>query len=176
VQDSVNLKQSADAKIPSSLMSRVFFVPHSFFDPQLALGRQADVFLLRHILHDWEDRDCIDILRQLSEAMKPGARIIVAEQVMGKPGTENPSTERVMRALDMQMLVQFGGKERTLDDWWALFKFADPAFEIVGFVKPPASADTLMELQKKHTLEDSDGVNGFESAYKVGEVKTNGIP
>jgi len=148
IQDSANLKDSADAKIPAALKPRVFFLPHSFFDPQPALSHAADVFLLRHILHDWEDTDCILILRHIVAAMKPSAKIIVAEQVLAKPGTVDAHTEKIMRALDMQMLVQFGSKERTLEDWEALFKEADPELEIVGQVKPAGSADTLMELRK----------------------------
>ena len=81
--------------------------------------------------------------------MKPGARIIVAEQVLAPPHTGNAQTEKVMRALDMQMLVQFCGKERTLDDWKALFKLADPKLEIVGCIRPEGSADTLLELKRQ---------------------------
>ncbi|EEP75423.1 predicted protein [Uncinocarpus reesii 1704] len=149
VQDSPNLKENAEAKIPSKLKNRVFFAPHSFFEPQSAMGSHADVFLLRHILHDWEDDDCLIILRHLIRCMKPSARIIVAEQVFGNPGKIDKHTERTMRALDMQMMVQFGSKERTLGDWESLFSLADPSLEIVGYIQPPGSADTLMELRKK---------------------------
>lgn len=149
VQDSAKLKPSADSKIPAELKPRVFFAPHSFFDPQPVLSHQADVFLLRHILHDWEDAHCITILQHILACMKPGARIIVAEQVLAPPHTGNAQTEKIMRALDMQMLVQFCGKERTFDDWKALFKLADPKLEIVGCVRPEGSADTLLELKRQ---------------------------
>ncbi|KAH1586448.1 hypothetical protein KXW34_008715 [Aspergillus fumigatus] len=121
VQDSINLKKEADAKIPPALKSRVFFQPHSFFEPQSRLAGMADVLLLRHILHDWDDNDCLVILRHLAAVLQPGASIIVAEQVLGQSGTYDWQTERVMRALDMQVMTQFGSKERTFDDWETLF-------------------------------------------------------
>lgn len=121
VQDSINLKKEADAKIPPALKSRVFFQPHSFFEPQSRLAGMADVLLLRHILHDWDDNDCLVILRHLAAVLQPGASIIVAEQVLGQSGTYDWQTERVMRALDMQVMTPFGSKERTFDDWDTLF-------------------------------------------------------
>ena len=44
----------------------------------------------------------------------------------------------------MQMVVQFGSKERTFGDWEALFRLAEPTLEIVGYLLPPGSAYTLM--------------------------------
>ncbi|KAE8356304.1 O-methyltransferase-domain-containing protein [Aspergillus coremiiformis] len=124
-------------------------VPHSFFDPQPPFGRYADVFLLRYILHDWNDQDCRVILHALATGVKPGASILVAEQVLRSPGTVPWQRERVMRALDMQMTIQFGSKERTYDDWEAFFKSADPSPEIVACVHPARSADSFMELKKR---------------------------
>ncbi|KAF2753653.1 S-adenosyl-L-methionine-dependent methyltransferase [Pseudovirgaria hyperparasitica] len=148
IQDSTNLQEVADATIPAHLKGRVTFTPHSFFEPQKSTSRGADIFLLRHILHDWADEDCITILRQLTQCLKPGASIIVAEQVMSMPGAVDRERERVMRALDMQMMVQFGGKERTLEDWEGLFQRADESLEMVGVVKPDGSADSLIQLKK----------------------------
>ncbi|KAF5863999.1 hypothetical protein ETB97_008934 [Aspergillus alliaceus] len=148
VEDNLKLKDSAEANIPSHLKSRVLYLPHSFFKPQSALGRATDVFLLRHILHDWNDKDCRAILRTLVASMKPGASILVAEQILQSPGAVSWQRERVMRALDMQMMIQFGSKERTYEDWRALFLSVDPPLEIVRCVQPDGSADSFMELKK----------------------------
>ncbi|KNG91337.1 O-methyltransferase [Aspergillus nomiae NRRL 13137] len=149
VEDNLKLKDSADGNIPRHLKSRVVFLPHSFFKPQSALGHEADVFLLRHILHDWNDNDCRAILQALAVSMKPGASIVVAEQILQSPGTASWQRERVMRALDMQMMIQFGSKERSYEDWDALFMSIDPPLEIVGCVHPAGSADSFMELKKR---------------------------
>lgn len=54
-----------------------------------------------------------------------------------------------MRALDMQMMIQFGSKERAYEDWDALFKSVDPPLEIVDCVQPVGSADSFMELKRR---------------------------
>ncbi|KAE8341342.1 hypothetical protein BDV24DRAFT_163476 [Aspergillus arachidicola] len=149
VEDSLGLKDSADDNIPQHLKSRVVFLPHSFFKPQSALSRDADVFLLRHILHDWNDNACRTILQALAASMKPGASILVAEQILQNPGAASWQRERVMRALDMQMMIQFGSKERAYEDWDALFMSVNPPLEIVGCVHPAGSADSFMELKKR---------------------------
>ncbi|KAE8413836.1 S-adenosyl-L-methionine-dependent methyltransferase [Aspergillus pseudocaelatus] len=149
VEDNVGLKDSADDKIPHHLKSRVVFLPHSFFKPQSALSRDADVFLLRHILHDWNEKDCRAILQVLVDSMKPGASILVAEQILQSPGAATWQRERVMRALDMQMMIQFGSKERAFEDWNALFLSINPPLDIVNCVHPDGSADSFMELKKR---------------------------
>lgn len=55
--------------------------------------------------------------------------------------------ERIMRALDMQMLVQYGSQERNREDWERLF--GEVGLEIVGMKKPKGSADTFMEVALK---------------------------
>jgi hypothetical protein len=72
----------------------------SFFDP---LPKAADTYLLSWILHDWADREAIQILERCREAIKQDGRILIIE----KPLDRNPDT-----ALDLRMLVFFGGKER----------------------------------------------------------------
>ncbi|KAL8746746.1 MAG: hypothetical protein Q9190_001264 [Brigantiaea leucoxantha] len=147
VQDSPNLASAFASKLPPSLASRVSFTPHSFFEPQPASSKSADVFFLRHILHDWPEAECLQILRHLTDVMKSGARLVVAEQVLPPIGSVSNHTERVMRGLDMQMLVQFGSQERTAGDWEALFdKASGGRLKITGMEKPKGSADTLMEV------------------------------
>ena len=52
--------------------------------------------------------------------------------------------ERVMRALDMQMMVQYGSQERTMEDWKTLF--AAVGLKVVKTQRPGGSADTIMEI------------------------------
>ena len=78
--------------------------------------------------------------------MRHDAKIIVAEQLLPGIGEVPMHTEKVMRALDMQMMVQFGGKERTLDDWKILFQMAEPRLKIDKITTPSGSADSFIEL------------------------------
>ncbi|KAF4229636.1 hypothetical protein CNMCM6457_006269 [Aspergillus fumigatiaffinis] len=59
---------------------RVKFLEHNFFDPNPVVG--ADIYWLRYILHDWSDDYCIQILSAIKEAMKPGSRVLICDQVM----------------------------------------------------------------------------------------------
>ena len=77
----------------------------------------ADLYLLKHILHDWDDARCVKILGAIRAAMPAGARLFVVELVV--PETPGPDFSKL---LDLNMLVMTpGGKERTRGEWEALF-------------------------------------------------------
>jgi hypothetical protein len=80
----------------------------SFFDP---LPAGADAYLLCDILHDWDDEQAHLILDRCVEALPPAGRILVVEPV----GGQHAATE-----FDLAMLVIFGGRERTVDEFRAL--------------------------------------------------------
>ena len=146
VQDRVFCQETERSRVPSKLSPQIKFTQQSFFLPQPDSSKEADVFLLRHILHDWPEKDCVDILQNLANVMKPNARLVIVEQVMEPAGKMSRYSERIMRGLDMQMMVQFGSQERTLDDWKALFAKADSRLVLVNSRKPRGSLDTLMEV------------------------------
>jgi hypothetical protein len=80
----------------------------SFFDP---LPAGADAYLLCDILHDWDDEQAHLILDRCVEALPPAGRILVVEPI----GGQHAATE-----FDLAMLVIFGGRERTVDEFRAL--------------------------------------------------------
>jgi nucleotide-binding universal stress UspA family protein len=84
----------------------------SFFEP---LPKAADTYLLSWILHDWADREAIQILERCQEAIERDGRILIIE----KPLDRYPDT-----ALDLRMLVFFGGKERFLFEYEKLINAA----------------------------------------------------
>src|SRR5260221_75477 len=45
---------------------------------------QADIYLLKHILHDWNDGEAVQILKRCREPMRPGGRVIVIERLLGE--------------------------------------------------------------------------------------------
>ena len=79
----------------------------------------ADIYLLKHIIHDWEDDRARDILRSCREAMRPDSRLLVIETVI--PDGNSPS---FAKSLDLHMLVWPGGRERTEGEYRGLFKSA----------------------------------------------------
>ncbi|KAK5111515.1 hypothetical protein LTR85_011863 [Meristemomyces frigidus] len=73
----------------------VIFVAHDFFEPQPV--KDADVYVLRWILHDWPDKYCLRILRALIPALKPGARVLIVDAVLPPVGTIPNLQDRIMR-------------------------------------------------------------------------------
>jgi precorrin-6B methylase 2 len=47
---------------------------------------EADIYLLKHILHDWSDEEVVRILQRCREAIRPGGRVIVIERLLGEIG------------------------------------------------------------------------------------------
>jgi hypothetical protein len=95
----------------------------SFFETVPAGG---DAYVLKSILHDWEDEDCVRILQVCRRAMADGAALLVVERELGPPNA-NPDD----KFSDLNMLVGPGGRERTPAEYAALF--AATGFRFVGF-------------------------------------------
>lgn len=76
----------------------------------------ADAYVLKHILHDWSDAECVRILENVHRASPPRARVFVAEFVV--PGPETPHFSKLF---DVHMLCATTGQERTEREYAALF-------------------------------------------------------
>jgi O-methyltransferase domain len=97
------------------LERRVTSVGGDFFEAVPA----ADLYLLRYILHDWDDAACIRILQNCRRAMLPGGRVAVIEQVLGDVGQPGPAP-----LMDVNMMVMLGGRERSEMEYGQLFAAA----------------------------------------------------
>jgi hypothetical protein len=84
----------------------------SFFDAV----PDADAYLLKSILHDWPDDRCVDILRTCRRSLAPDGVVLVVETLLGRPGFEVHAAFS-----DLNMLVMPGGRERTEEEYAALF-------------------------------------------------------
>ena len=91
---------------------RIDFVGGDFF---AEVPEGADLYLLKSILHDWPDDKCLEILKNIRRAAKPGATLVVVEMLL--PDTPQPSPVAFM---DLNMLVMLGGRERTASEMAAL--------------------------------------------------------
>ena len=79
----------------------------------------GDVYLIRHLMHDYDDRDCIRILANVRRTMRPQGRVLVLEAPL--PSDDNPGPGRW---LDLQVMLLCGGRERTVEDYAGLFEQA----------------------------------------------------
>ena len=82
-------------QIPDTVRDRVSLMASDFFEPQKV--SDADVFLIRHIFHNWSDSYCLKILRNLIPGLKPGAKIVINDQLLPEPNALPLTQERFIR-------------------------------------------------------------------------------
>jgi hypothetical protein len=87
------------------LIDRCTVETGSFFEKVPAGG---DAYILKHIIHDWSDEQAQQILRTVHAAMSPDARLLLVELVL--PENNRPHAGKL---IDLEMLVNLGGRERT---------------------------------------------------------------
>jgi hypothetical protein len=102
-----------------------------------AVPEGGDAYLLRSIIHDWEDEESRAILRVVRAAMPEGAALLVVERDLGAPNEDAP-----VKFSDLNMLVGPGGRERTQDEYAALLE--STGFRLVG-VTPTAGTHAVFE-------------------------------
>lgn len=86
VQDRAEIVSQGEGSLPTELQGRVRFQAHDFFEEQPVHG--ADVYLLRHVLHDWSNKYARMILQALVPALKPGAKVVLNDRVVPGYGEE----------------------------------------------------------------------------------------
>lgn len=79
----------------------------------------ADCYIMKHIIHDWEDEKAVAILENCRASIEPGGKLLVVERVVGAR-----NVPQFAKLMDLEMLVAPGGLERTEDEFRALFKAA----------------------------------------------------
>lgn len=92
---------------------RMEFATGDFF---VSVPAGGDAYLMKHIIHDWDDERALTILRNIKQAMNPGGRVLLVESVV--PDGNTPDLSKLM---DIEMLVSPGGKERTAKEYEDLF-------------------------------------------------------
>lgn len=97
VQDLPKVIEEAKKELPEELAGRIEFMAHDFFTEQPV--KNADIFYLRWVLHDWSDKYCIKILRSLIPAFKPGVKLVLSERCLEPPCTLPLRQERWNRCV-----------------------------------------------------------------------------
>src|SRR5262249_34504831 len=105
------LPRAKAAIAESGLSSRCGVVEGDFF---LAVP-EADMYLLKHIIHDWDDDRSLQILSNCARALRPNGRVVLIERILPDDGAAGPAS-----LADLNMLVVLPGRERTLREYAAL--------------------------------------------------------
>ena len=108
---------------------RVERVSGDFFS---AIPVEADVYLMKFIIHDWNDEQSLAILSNLAKSAKTGARVLLVESIVEEDDTI-PSVSKVM---DLNMLAMTGGKERTPTEYAALLE--KTGFKLTRIIPTPS--------------------------------------
>jgi hypothetical protein len=116
------------------LSTRCEFVAGSFLEE---VPGGADVYFMKHILHDWDDASCLTILRRCHAALRAEARLLICERVV--PRGNEPSQAKWV---DLHMmLTTHGGKERTEAEYRALL--ADAGLALARVIQTGAPHSLL---------------------------------
>ena len=106
--------QAEQAIASDNLAGRCRFIAGDFF---VRVPAAADAYLLKSVLHDWDDAHCLEILSSVKTAMRPASRLLIVE----RPLALEPDV--VMSDLTMLAMLP-GGRERTEAEYRALLEQA----------------------------------------------------
>jgi SAM-dependent methyltransferase len=114
--------QARERLAEAGVLDRVQIAAGSFFDHVPADG---DLYVLRRVLHNWNDEDACRLLNRVRAAMHDGARLLVLEELL--PAVPDKSSAaagawaaRRNRVVDLVMLVLMEGRDRTAEEYTAL--------------------------------------------------------
>ena len=109
------LESARELLAARGVLGRVSLVPGSFFD---GVPAGADAYLLKNILHDWDDERCVAILSHVRDAASTGARVLIAEAIV-----ERYSRHPLAVPADLQMMVVCSdGRERSRGEFLGLLE------------------------------------------------------
>lgn len=122
----------------AGLSDRCQLVAGNFFK---AVPDGADAYMMRHIIHDWDDEKSLTILRNCHQAMSSSGKLLIVESVI--PSGNDPFGGKF---LDLVMLLIPGGKERNEVEYQVLLGKA--GFELVQVV-PTGTEVSIIEAKKR---------------------------
>ncbi|MFI5283166.1 MAG: methyltransferase [Candidatus Dormibacterales bacterium] len=130
----------------AGLVGRCALLGGDFFE-RVPVG--GDLYLLKSVLHDWNDEDAIRILATCRKAMRPDAKLLVVERVLGAP-----NEDRDTKFADLNMMVGAGGRERTSEDWESLLRAG--GFQLTGIGAGEAFSDGPLVTGESFALLEAD--------------------
>jgi O-methyltransferase domain len=98
----------------SGIANRCRTVGGNFFE---SVPRGADAYVLRAVIHDWDDESAIRILTVVRRALTEDGKVLIIERVIAPP-----NEGRDAKFSDLNMLVSPGGRERTREEFAALLE------------------------------------------------------
>ncbi len=120
-----------------SLTNRCAITGVDFFT---SVPEGADGYIMKWIIHDWNDEDSLNILRNCRRAIRSDGTLLIVDAVLNPPNEPDPG-----KLMDLNMLVMApGGRERTEAEFAALLRQAD--FSLTRVI-PTAGTLSIIESQ-----------------------------
>ncbi len=133
VYDIKELKKEAEAFLSTSCINgRINFISGNMFE---SIPEGGDCYIIKRVLHDWDDENVLKILKICRKAVKPESKLLIIEYIISK-------NNHLGILNDIQMMVTFpGGRERTMQEFDSLVSKA--GFKISKTIS--VKAVTIME-------------------------------
>ncbi|WP_280385560.1 methyltransferase [Nocardia wallacei] len=136
------LAQAAETLSAQGVSERCAVVTGDFF---AAAPAGADLYLLKSIMHDWDDERAAVILGHIERVLPAGGRVLIIEPIL--PDVVDDSVPRNMYISDLNMLVNLGGRERTRAEFETLCATAGLAVSKITQLPPPLGV-SLIEAKR----------------------------
>ena len=141
--DIPNTIDEAHAHVEQSGVSdRCELVGGSFFE---SVPAGEDLYILKSIIHDWDDERSREILRTCTEAMRDDSRLLVIERIRPEQVDNSPGSQNIARA-DLTMLVALAAQERTESEFRELL--ASAGLQVQNVI-PAAAGFSVIEASKR---------------------------
>jgi len=143
--DKEHVVRAAESRLrEAKVLSRCSSVAGDFF---AAVPAGADLYIVRHIVHNWGDAEATLILRNCAAALRPGGKILVVDGIV-LPGHRKDTT----RLLDLEMMVLSGtGRERSKPEFRRLF--GEAGLRLASTI-PLASTARLIVAEPRQSRRD----------------------
>jgi hypothetical protein len=154
------------ANAPEVKNPRISFMVQDFYAEQAVVGADGEfsfstgltnrerrdnadnrhaVYFFRWIFHNQSTKYALRILRALIPALKPGARVIINDNVLPQLGQDSMHNEKITRTMDLVMLTLLNAQERTKEDYETLFEEADKRFKLVSITREEGGIMSVVE-------------------------------
>lgn len=128
-----DLPHVIERAMPNLPADRCQAIGGSFFH---SVPSGGDAYMMRHIIHDWDEPKCLTILGNVRKVIPPTGKLLVVEGVI--PPGNGPSFTKL---LDLNMLIIPGGQERTEDEYRQLY--AKAGFRLTRIVPTRAEVSLI---------------------------------
>jgi hypothetical protein len=112
-----------------SISARLEYVGGSMFED---VPPAADAYVLKFVLHNWDDASCARVLKNVTAQLEEGGRVLCVDNVLPALGDTSNVPAKLQ---DLNMMLLLPGRERTRADWEALYR--DAGLAITAMVPVP---------------------------------------